>query len=229
MGGALLLWVTLGAAGAELDQAVERVQQTYRQAGDLEARFTQVFVDQLRGKRREESGRLWAKADGRVRWSYLTPVRKEFIYDGESAYFYEPANAQVTVFERFADSPLANALRFLWGQGNIRDTFRLAPCAAGCEIAQANELAVELWPKQEIPTVDHSLLVIDRSTWRVRASVVIDPLGNRNEYHFADLRFAVKVDPAKFDFVVPKGVSVLRPTLEEPQPPAKRPPAGQGG
>ena len=66
---------------------------------------------------------LWAKPDGRVRWSYLDPVRKDFVFDGEAAYFYEPENAQVTVFERFQDSPLANAVQFLWGQGDIEATF----------------------------------------------------------------------------------------------------------
>ena len=62
------------------EKVLADVRAAYLGAGDIEAEFTQVNVDQLRGKKRKESGKLWAKKDGRVRWSYLDPVRKDFVY-----------------------------------------------------------------------------------------------------------------------------------------------------
>ena len=44
------------------------------------------------------------------RWSYLDPVPKDFVFTGERAFFYEPDNAQVTVFEQFKDSPHADLM-----------------------------------------------------------------------------------------------------------------------
>jgi outer membrane lipoprotein carrier protein len=204
------------------DDLLNRVQASYQSGGDLTASFKQVFVDKLRGKKREESGTLWAKRDGRVRWSYLSPVRKDFVFDGKSAYFYEPENAQVTVFDRFQDSPLANAVRFLWGQGDLRDTFTVEPCRKDCGLGQPGDVVLELWPKVAIPTVDHSLLVVDPGHNRVKSSVVIDPLGNRTEYTFDKLVFGATIADAKFEFAVPKGVSVLRSTLDDQgKPPSK--------
>src|SRR2546427_3529112 len=106
-------------AAASPQQVLAEVQAAYRLGGDLEANFTHIYIDKLRGKTRVESGKLWAKRDGRVRWSYLDPVRKDFVFTGERALFYEPDNAQVTIFDEFKHSPLFEALRFLWGQGSL--------------------------------------------------------------------------------------------------------------
>lgn len=197
------------------DQVLSKVRATYLDAGDIEASFTQIYFDNLRGKKRQESGKLWATGDGRVRWSYQKPVRKDFIFDGKTAYFYEPENAQVTVFERFQDSPLSNALKFLWGQGDLKGTFDVKPCSKKCDMGEKGDLVVELWPKENIPTVDHSLLFVNPKTYRVRMSVVFDPLGNRTEYHFDKIKFGADIPDKRFNFVVPKGASVLRSTTDK--------------
>lgn len=125
---ALIASIVLSAGPADLSKLVERVQATYDSKADISASFTQTYMDSLRGTQREESGRLWAKSDGRVRWTYVKPVRKDFVYNGEVAYFYEPESAQVTVFEDFQQSQVSQALRFLWGQGDLRESFEIQAC-----------------------------------------------------------------------------------------------------
>src|SRR5262245_58384914 len=124
----LLLIAVIGAAAPSPEAVVQRVQAVYEKAGDLEADFTQSYVEKLRGKTRVESGHLWAKKDGRVRWEYREPVPKYFVFDGKDAFFYEPENAQVTEFEKFEDSDLSNALRFLLGKGDLAKRFTVAAC-----------------------------------------------------------------------------------------------------
>ena len=212
-------WIalTMAVAAPPVQATLDKVQATYKNAGNIEARFEQINVNKLRGKRRAEKGKLWAKPDGRVRWSYLDPIRKDFVYDGTTAYFYEPENAQVTVFEKFQDSPLANAVQFLWGQGDISKTFEVEPCKTKCDVGDDGDLILVLWPKHDIPTVDHSVLVVDPKTYRVRRSFVYDPLGNHTEYRFEDIRFGGDVPEKKFDFEVPKGVNILRSTVDRSQ------------
>ena len=132
----LIASIALAATPAELDKLVSRVQLTYDSRSDVSAGFTQIYVDALRGTTREESGRLWAKSDGRVRWTYMKPVRKDFVYTGDAAYFYEPESAQVTVFDHFKESELSQALRFLWGQGDLRESFDIQPCVGECTRAE---------------------------------------------------------------------------------------------
>lgn len=204
--------ISLGALDPAPTATVAQLQTTYRNAGDMAATFKQVYIDKLRGKKRAEQGRLWVKTDGRVRWTYEQPERKDFVFDGKTAYFYEPENAQVTIFERFQDSPLADAMHFLWGQGDLAKSFELGPCHGVCPEVGAGDGVVQLVPKKAMPAVDHIVLVVDAKSGKVRESVVFDPLGNRTEYHFSDVQFDAKVAPQKFDFTVPPGVSVLRAT-----------------
>ncbi len=202
------------AAASKEVTLIERVQLTYKGAGDVSATFAQTFYDKLRGKRPTETGLLWAKTDGRVRWSYREPVRKDFVYTGNQAYFYEPANAQVTVFEQFEDSPLANAIRFLWGQGTILDTFEVKRCNDQCRDGPAGTTSVLLSPKDPIPSVDVIQLSVDETSFRVVRSVVFDPLGNRTEYEFSKIEFGANVPAKKFNFRVPPGVNLIRATAE---------------
>ncbi len=204
----------LPAATTAPEQVLSKVQSTYKQGGDLSASFTQVYVDKLRGKKKSEAGHLWAAKDGKVRWAYETPVKKDFYFTGKAAYFYEPENAQVTVFDKFEDSPLWNAMRFLWGQGSLSETFAVKECDAACPKPGAGEAVLWLAPKEPVAAVDHVVLIIDTAASRVKSSLVYDALGNRTEYHFTDLTFGQKLDPKKFQFEVPKGVSVLRASSE---------------
>ena len=189
---------------------IDRVAAAYQRGGDMTASFTQTYQDQWRKKKRQERGQLWVKKDGRVRWTYLEPERKDFVFDGKTAYFYEPTNAQVTVFEQFRDSPVAHAMEFLWGQGDLPKMFTFAACDATCGPIQADEVAVRLSPKETMASVDHVILVVEPQAARVRRSQVVDALGNRSEYVFTDLHFNAGIDPKKFAFTMPDGVSVLR-------------------
>ena len=205
---ATLLCVIL--PGIDPGATVNQVQVTYRAGGDLSASFKQTYVDKMRGKTRVESGKMWVKKDGRVRWSYREPTAKDFVFDGKTAYFYEPENAQVTVFDRFRDSPIAGAMQFLWGQGELAKSFDISACSRDCPAPASGEAVVQLVPKTALAAVEHIALVVDPKAGRVRRSVVYDPLGNRTEYQFDDLQFGATVDDAKFAFTVPTGVSVLR-------------------
>jgi len=207
----LSLVLIVVAATTAPEAAIGRVQHTY-QRGDLCAAFEQTYVEKLRGKKRVESGRLWAKRDGRVRWTYEKPVHKDFVYDGKKAWFYEPENGQVTEFEKFEQSPLWGAVRFLWGQGNLNELFTVAPCAdPKCRGSAAPGVEVfELTPKKPMAAVDHVVLEVDPATSQVRRSIVHDTLGNRTEYAFTDVAIGCQVPDAKLTFEVPKGVSVVR-------------------
>ena len=211
----MIVWLLLAVGTASPQQLIAQVQAAYRDGGDLEATFTHVYIDKLRGKKRVETGKLWAKRDGRVRWSYLDPVPKDFVFTGERAFFYEPDNAQVTVFEQFKDSPLFEALRFLWGQGSLSEVFAIKPCNQHCDLGTPGETVIELWPKKEIPSVDHSVVVVDPKILRILRSVVFDPLGNRTEYHFRDVKLGAKVPAAMFKFDIPEGVNILKASADE--------------
>jgi outer membrane lipoprotein-sorting protein len=136
------------------------------------------------------------------------------VFTGSEAYFYEPENAQVTVFDSFKDSPVSNAMKFLWGQGELTKSFAASACDAKC--VKADEAtSIVLKPKEQLAAVEHIQLDVDPQSSRVKRSIVFDPLGNRTEYAFTSLDLAAKVPDGKFVFSIPTGVSVLRANADE--------------
>ncbi|MEZ0314742.1 MAG: outer membrane lipoprotein carrier protein LolA [Myxococcota bacterium] len=209
----MMLVVSLVLAAVAPSDTLAKVQATYKNGGDVTAKFEQTYVDKMRGAKKIESGELWAKKDGKVRWSYRTPSRKDFVFDGKQAYFYEPENSQVTVFDKFQDSPVASAMRFLWGQGDLVKSFEPKACDGKC-IAAGDAVSIVLTPKEPIAAVDRIQLDTDGGSGKVRRSIVVDPLGNRTEYVFKDLDLGAKVADAKFAFTIPAGVSVLHANVD---------------
>lgn len=201
------------AAGAVTPiQLVTSVHDTYLRAGDIEAKFNQAYIGGLRGKKHEAVGNLWAKQDGRVRWEYQKPEIKLFIYDGTSAYFYEPLNAQVMIFDDLKDTKLAQALRLLMGQEDVRKQFTVEACAAHCGLAGPGEVVVELVPKEPLVNIERVALVVDPKEKRVVMTTTFDSLGYRTEYRFTEVRFNAQVADDKFVFVKPAGVEEVRAT-----------------
>ena len=189
-----------------------KVQAVYRKAGHLEAHFTQRYTEKLRQTVREESGQLYVQADGRLAWLYVAPNAKSFIFDGHTAYFYEPSHAQVTVFERFAHSPVAEALALLTGQGSLAASFAVGPCTEVCDVGP-KERAVGLVPRQPQPQISALTLVLNQALSRVLGARLVDPLGNRSEYRFSAIVLGQPADPALFVFVPPEGTDLLRASL----------------
>lgn len=198
------------AGPVDVTKTIQDVQTTYGKAGNIHARFEHGYFEQLRGRTKTEFGELWATPEGRIRWKYTKPERKDFVFDGKTAYFYEPQKAQVTVYESFDQSPLASAVRMLVGQGDLLGTFNVAPCSGKCDPGEPGDIVALLTPKKPLANIDHALLAIDATSRRVRAVVIIDALKNRTTYRFNDVTFQATVDAAKFAFTIPAGVQEIR-------------------
>jgi outer membrane lipoprotein carrier protein len=202
--------VVLVAATPSPRAVLDKVQKVYKSAGDLEASFSQSFTGGLRRRTTVESGVLWAKSDGRVRWEYNEPVAKYFIYDGKAAYFYEPTHSQVTIFDDFGQSDLAKALAFLLGRGKLLKDFDVENCSEYCRFATEHEIAIRLIPKKTMGNLETVILVVNKKTYRVSMSAMVDSLGYETAYRFKNVKFKAKLDAKRFDFKTPPGVQELR-------------------
>ena len=183
-----------------------------RPGQDMVASFRQVYDNKLLQQSRTESGKLWLKADGRVRWSYRQPVRKDFVFDGRTAYFYEPSFAQVTVFEDFSQSALFHSLQFILNGGDAVALYSVSWCHTDCPDTAPGQRLIELAPREGVAAVSRIHVIIDASGKYVRRSVVYDGLGNRTTYLFSDVVFGASLPDAGFVFNMPDGVNVLRAT-----------------
>src|SRR4029077_18600619 len=145
-----LLSAPLCAADATSDikNLAAAVDAHYNHLRSLEAEFTEVYRGA--GMDRTETGTLWLKKPGKMRWEYRSPREKLFVSDGRDAWFYVPDDRQArkTAAKKLEDarSPLA----FLLGKTKLEKELRglsmavdVTPLAAGNVVLRGVPVAME--------------------------------------------------------------------------------------
>ncbi len=108
----------------DLGALVAGLQRRYASVGSISARFTQIY--RAPGIEQIESGILFMKKPGLMRWEYRDPETKLFVADGRNAYLYTPGDRQVIIRPFSANELRSTPLRFLLGQGDIEKDFKVA-------------------------------------------------------------------------------------------------------
>src|ERR1700746_3527049 len=105
------------ASAPDLHAVATAVDEHYNHLRSLEAEFTETYKGA--GMDRVESGTLWLKKPGKMRWEYRSPKDKLFLSDGKDAWFYVPGDKQVrkTPVKKLED--LRSPLGFLLGNTRL--------------------------------------------------------------------------------------------------------------
>ena len=87
------------AVGQQGDLSVDRitdgVDRHYNDLNSLRAQFTETYRGA--GVTRSESGTLWLRRPGKMRWEYSIPRGKVAVTDGTRAFLYLPEDREVLV------------------------------------------------------------------------------------------------------------------------------------
>ena len=191
------------------ETVLQSVREKHQLSEDISYTFSQTYVDELRGARPAETGTILVKRDGRFRWAYQAPERKDFIFDGTRAWLYEPGKSQATEFEGFASSAASQALQFLWGRGQLDALFNLDWCNEECPKGEGQKL-LELRPKKTLATLDRMVVQIDATTYQILGATSYDAMGNQTVYTLSTPSLGKVHKESWFDFQVPDGVNVIR-------------------
>src|SRR6266704_4393778 len=124
----LLAGFSLYGQGVNVSATARAVDDHYNQMKSFKAAFVEIY--QGPGVSRSESGILWLKKPGRMRWEYHAPKEKLFLIDSENAYFYVTGERQArkTALKNLDD--LRSPLRYLLGKTKLEkelDGLSLAP------------------------------------------------------------------------------------------------------
>lgn len=141
--------------------------------------------------------------NGQMRWDY--PAEEIYYFsDGEVLWTYE-RRERLAVRLPVKNSRLYQATSYLVGQGNLGRDFKL-------ELVKAplpGTLALKLIPKSGTQTMRSLTLVVDSKTFAVRASVLIDPLGDSTTLKFDKATYGAIADKV-FAWTPPKGVRIKK-------------------
>jgi len=187
------------------DEVVIGLQEKYEQMESFSAEFDQIF--QSRFIQLKESGIVMMKKPGKMYWEYQKPTSKFFVADGQRSYFYVPRDRQVIVSELNL-SEIQTPLLFLLGKGNIQEDFQVELEEQEEALEPGNTL-IRLMPKQPQGEFSFLILEVNSLTYLIRRLVVVEPIGNRNEYILSNFKENIGIPDKQFDFNLPAGVELL--------------------
>jgi outer membrane lipoprotein carrier protein len=206
--GVFLFATAIAAAGPAPDVHViaQAVDERYNHLRSLQAEFTETYRGA--GMERTESGTLWLKKPGKMRWEYRSPRDKLFLSDGKDAWFYVPGERQVrrTAVKKLDD--LRSPLAFLLGKTKLEKELQGLSLAPDVIPLAAGDVVLRGVPKSLADRVSQVLLEITPEHW-IRRILIEEVDGSVTEYRFSNYRENVDLPDQRFQFVVPDGVEVI--------------------
>ena len=198
--------IASAASAPDVHAIAQAVDERYNHLHSLQSDFTEIYRGT--GMERTESGTLWLKKPGKMRWQYRSPREKLFLSDGKDAWFYVPGERQVrrTAVKKLDD--LRSPLAFLLGKTKLEKELQALSLASDVAPLAPEDVVLRGVPRSLADRVSQVLLEITPEHW-IRRIIIEQVDGSVTEYRFTNQRENVVVPDQQFQFEVPDGVEVI--------------------
>jgi len=203
---ATLFLVTSLPYPTDVHSLASAVDHRYNHLQTLKADFTEIYRGA--GMERTESGTLWLKKPGKMRWQYRSPREKLFVSDGQFAWFYVPGEPQVrrTPVRQLDD--LRSPLAFLLGKTKLEKELSGLSPAPDIAPRTAGNVVLRGVPRAMGDQVNLVLIEITPASWIDR--IILEGAdGSTTEFRFQGQTEDGKINDQSFRFAVPPGVEVI--------------------
>ena len=123
---ALSVWLMTAAAlpaDTGLSRILKAVEDRYNHAQTLEIAFSEGYKAQ--GKtRKPETGTLYLRKPGRMRWQYASPAGNVFLSDGKWIYLITPDTNRIQKMKAKESEDMRAPLAFLLGRTHFEKDFQ---------------------------------------------------------------------------------------------------------
>jgi outer membrane lipoprotein carrier protein len=182
------------------------VDAHYNHLRSLQTEFTEVYRGS--GMERTESGTLWLKKPGKMRWEYRSPREKLFVSNGKDAWFYVPEERQArkTAAKKLEDarSPLA----FLLGKTKLEKELLGLSLAPDLSPMEGRDVMLRGVPQGLSDQVGEILLEVTPEH-RIMRIVIQEVDGAATEYRFSEMKEDLAVEDGRFEFKPPAGTETV--------------------
>jgi outer membrane lipoprotein carrier protein len=202
----LAIAISSAIPAADIHAVAQAVDERYNHLRSLQAEFVEIYRGA--GMERTESGTLWLKKPGKMRWEYRSPRDKLFLSDGKDAWFYVPGERQVRRAAVKKLDDLRSPLAFLLGKTKLEKELQGLSLAPDVAPLAAGDMVLRGIPKSLADRVSQVLLEITPERWISR--ILIEEVdGSVTDYRFTNQRENVDIPNRQFQFAVPDGVEVI--------------------
>jgi outer membrane lipoprotein carrier protein len=202
-----VVWVCLAAgtalgAGVDTAQLLKAIETRYNRARTVQVLFEQTYIVQGRPNK-TESGELFLRKPGRMRWQYQAPKGKLFLSDGKQVYLYTPASNRVEKMKVRASDDLRAPLAFLLGELDFwRDFQRFISRPEGADVRITAEPKSDQAPYTEVE------FVVTPSN-EIRYLRIMGQDRSVMEFRFAGEKLNPALAESLFRFAPPPGAEIV--------------------
>jgi outer membrane lipoprotein carrier protein len=211
---AILLLFSLVSASQppDLQSTIQAVDHRYNHLHTLVADFTEIYTGA--GAERTESGTLWLKKPGKMRWEYRSPREKLFLSDGKEGWFFVPSEQHVRKISMRKLDDLRSPIAFLLGKTRLEKELTGLSVATDVTPLTAGDTVLSGAPVGMADRV--SQVVLEITPDHRIARILLDGTdGSVTEYRFTNQQEDIEVPDSRFRFVPPPGTEVIEGDVAE--------------
>jgi outer membrane lipoprotein carrier protein len=204
---ALISLLVSHAQAADAVNTARAADEHYNRLQSLKSTFTEIY--QAPGISRSESGVLWLKKPGRMRWEYRNPKEKLFLVDSQNAFFYVPGERQARKTSLKKIDDLRSPLRYLLGKTKLEKDLEGLSLAPDVAPIQTGNLVLRGVPKDMKDRISEVLLEISPAH-QITRIVIQGTDSTITEFRFTQMEENVPVQDSFFHFHPPQGVTTIQ-------------------
>jgi outer membrane lipoprotein carrier protein len=202
-----VFWAALAGAGpTDVKILAANVDAHYNHLHTLEAQFTELYRGA--GMDRTESGTLWLKKPGKMRWEYRSPKEKLFVSDGRDAWFYVPEDGQARKMAAKKLEDIRSPLAFLLGKTKLEKELQGLSLAPDVTPLAPGNTVLRGVPKAFADRISEIVLEVTPQHQIVRI-VIAEVDGSATEYRFSEQKEDLAVADGQFMFRPPAGTETV--------------------
>lgn len=190
----LLLYPSTGITSSKKHSVIERLKNIKTLKG--------VFIQSLKTPYTEKvityEGRFYLQMPGHLRWEYLKGSTDRVFINKETMTLYQQENNQVFLIDLKKTFHGSFPLQLLLDMNSLENLYEIDETEEGIRLKPTNSTGIK-----EI------MLSIQNGEFPIREMTILDQSGNRNTLRFKDVFVNTKISNETFNFVPPKGVTVI--------------------
>jgi outer membrane lipoprotein carrier protein len=194
------------SVAADVKALAAAVDAHYNHLRSLQAEFTEVYRGS--GMDRTESGTLWLKKPGKMRWEYRSPKEKLFVSNGKDAWFYVPDDRQARKTEARKLEDIRSPLAFLLGKTKLEKELQGLSLAADVAPLQPGNVVLRGMPQALADRISEVLVEVTLAH-QIARIVIQEVDGAVTEYRFGEMKEDVEIGNARFQFKPPAGTETV--------------------
>lgn len=196
------------------EEVASKLETKLKSLRSFQADFEQTYYSSTVTNPLQEKGRFYLRKPDLMRWEYLDPEEKVFIYKKGIFLEYYPEDNQLIRRLLSDENYESETLSLLSGQKSLKDSYIIEFNPFPSENVDTDVWQLKLTPREE-GEYAHILLEIDRDSWLIHTAIFIDWAGNKQEFHFSKLKPDVHLTQNLFELNVPPDCEIIEEDLRD--------------